>query len=99
MKTNKKAILGFAVTMIFSLAIMQGISTKNNKQDANIQQIGAASMYVAGNSESTSTKVTAGLTGAFWTGIATWCVDGAFATGVVTPAAATCWAGAAVAGL
>ncbi len=41
MKTNKKAILGFAVAMIFSLGFMQGMSTKSN-QDVAIQQLGGA---------------------------------------------------------
>ncbi|QZE15061.1 hypothetical protein K4L44_04325 [Halosquirtibacter laminarini] len=39
MKTNKKAILGFAVAMIFSLGFMQGMSTKSN-HDITIQQLG-----------------------------------------------------------
>ncbi|MBI9069241.1 MAG: hypothetical protein JEZ09_18230 [Salinivirgaceae bacterium] len=50
MKTNKKAILGFAVAMVFSLAFMQGISNKNNI-DQNNQQVGVACTVVAANSE------------------------------------------------
>ena len=51
MKQNKKAILGFAVAMIFSLGIMQGISTKNNKQDMSLQHVTAACFYAAANTE------------------------------------------------
>ncbi|MBI9069240.1 MAG: hypothetical protein JEZ09_18225 [Salinivirgaceae bacterium] len=51
MKTNKKAILGFAVAMVFSLAIMQGISTKNN-QDVTLQQVSIGAGYMAGSAES-----------------------------------------------
>ena len=51
MKTNKKAIFGFAVAMIFSLAIMQGISTKNSKEDVSMQQITVGCGYMAGSSE------------------------------------------------
>jgi hypothetical protein len=47
MKTNKKAILGFAVAMVFSLAFMQGISNKNDV----VQQVGVACTVVAANSE------------------------------------------------
>ncbi len=56
MKTNKKAILGFAVAMVFSLAFMQGISTKSN-QVANLQQVSIGAGYMAGNAESTSGTV------------------------------------------
>jgi len=41
MKKNKKAIFGLAIAMIFSLAFMQGMSTKSN-DDMTIQQIGLA---------------------------------------------------------
>ncbi len=46
MKTNKKAILGFAITMIFSLAIMQAQNIKLAKQDLNVQQLGLAAAGV-----------------------------------------------------
>lgn len=64
MKTNKKAILGFAITMIFSLAIMQGMSLKSNQQDITIQQIGAGAAYGAANTEGGTSAIlsyTAGL--------------------------------------
>ncbi len=51
MKTNKKAILGFAVAMVFSLGLMQGINQKSIQQnDMNIQQVGAG-MIIAGAEE------------------------------------------------
>jgi hypothetical protein len=54
MKNNKKAILGFALSMIFSLALMQGISQKNVQQQRNLQQISLGSAYAAGQAESQS---------------------------------------------
>ena len=52
MKQNKKAILGFAVAMIFSLGIMQGISQKNvQQQDINLQQVSIGAGYIAGETE------------------------------------------------
>lgn len=54
MKTNKKAILGFAMSMIFSLAIMQGISQKNVQQQRCLQQVSLGSAYAAGQAESQS---------------------------------------------
>jgi|LFRM01.1.fsa_nt_gb hypothetical protein len=54
MKTNKKAILGFAMSMIFSLAIMQGISQKNVQQQRSLQQVSLGSAYAAGQAESQS---------------------------------------------
>ena len=51
MKTNKKAILGFAVAMVFSLAFMQGISTQNYKQDVSLHQISWAAGYASGATE------------------------------------------------
>lgn len=48
-KINKKAILGFAMSIVFSLAIMQGISQKNvQQQDMNLQQVGAGVMVLGG---------------------------------------------------
>ena len=54
MKTNKKAILGFAMSKIFSLAIMQGISQKNVQQQRSLQQVSLGSAYAAGQAESQS---------------------------------------------
>jgi hypothetical protein len=51
MKTNKKAIFGFATAMIFSMALMQGISKKSNEQDMSLQQLGAACAVGASYSE------------------------------------------------
>ena len=42
---NKKAILGFAMTMIFSLAIMQGISQKSvQQQDVSLMSWGCGAV-------------------------------------------------------
>jgi len=73
MKTNKKAILGFAASMIFSLALMQGINQNSIQQkDQNIQQVSGACAWAAGQAESDSwTNVwTAGslMTGSFASG-------------------------------
>lgn len=65
-KANKKAILGFAMSMIFSLAVMQGISQKNVQQhDKNLQQIGAALVVGAayGASEDPGMAAAVGFTG------------------------------------
>ncbi|MDC9722853.1 MAG: hypothetical protein PSN34_08770 [Urechidicola sp.] len=51
MKTNKKVILGFAMAMIFSLALMQGVATTSNKQNVSLQQVSAGCAYMAGESE------------------------------------------------
>jgi len=51
MKTNKKVILGFAMAMIFSLALMQGVATTSNKQDVNLQQVSIGAGYMAGETE------------------------------------------------
>ncbi len=53
MKTNKKAILGFAVAMVFSLAFMQGVSTKNTN-DVSMQQVCVGSAIAAGYCENGS---------------------------------------------
>tara|TARA_B100000780_G_scaffold277983_1_gene250096 strand:+ start:2943 stop:3233 length:291 start_codon:yes stop_codon:yes gene_type:complete len=50
MKTNKKAVLVFAMTMIFSLGLMQGTMKKENKQ-MNLQQVAVGAGYMAGSSE------------------------------------------------
>jgi len=50
MKKNKKAIFGLAIAMIFSLSLMQGISTNTNS-NSNIQQVAAGCAYMACNSE------------------------------------------------
>lgn len=54
MKTNKKAVLGFAVAMVVSLSVMQGNAMKSNKQDVNIQQISIGCAVGAGFCESGS---------------------------------------------
>tara|TARA_B100000780_G_C21093309_1_gene440723 strand:- start:1324 stop:1617 length:294 start_codon:yes stop_codon:yes gene_type:complete len=51
MKTNKKIVLAFAMTMIFSLGLMQGVIKNENKQDMNLQQVSVAAGYFAGMSE------------------------------------------------
>jgi len=49
---NKKTILGFAMSMIFSLAIMQGISQKNvQQQDRNLQQLSIGASYIGASCE------------------------------------------------
>lgn len=51
-KINKKIILGFAMSMIFSLAIMQGVSQKNvQTQDMNLQQASIGAAYMATQTE------------------------------------------------
>ena len=50
MKKNKKAIFGLAIAMIFSLSLMQGISTNTNS-NSNIQQVSAVCAYMAYESE------------------------------------------------
>jgi hypothetical protein len=67
MKTNKKAILGFALAMVFSLAIMQGNSIKGNKQDVNL--VGAAIAYYGseqGGAANTISSCAAGTVVAGW---------------------------------
>lgn len=51
MKTNKKAVLGFAVAIVFSLAFMQGNTIKSTKQDVSLQQVGGVAAYVGGSME------------------------------------------------
>jgi len=51
MKTNKKVIFGFATAMVFSLALMQGMSTKEVKQDMRLQQLSVGASYMAGETE------------------------------------------------
>lgn len=51
MNTNKKAILGFAVAMVFSLAFMQGNTIKSTKESVNTQQVAVGAAYMAGESE------------------------------------------------
>ena len=59
MKTNKKAVLVFAMTMIFSLGLMQGTMKKENKQ-MNLQQVAVGAGYMAGSSEGGAAAVTVG---------------------------------------
>jgi hypothetical protein len=91
MKTNKKAVLGFAIAMIFSLAMMQGMNMKSNHQDVNVQQMTAAAGYMAVSSEGGAAVQTAwGFTSALgWeTSGALWTAAGAAAaTGILSPAA------------
>lgn len=71
MRTNKKAILGFAMAMIFSLAILQGYSTKNSKRDVSMQQIALSCASVADRSEGVAYagwSAAAGTAGAFASG-------------------------------
>ena|ERR1035437_9238115 len=49
MKTNKKAVLGFAVAMVVSLSVMQGSLKQNN--GANLQQLSLGTAYMAGSTE------------------------------------------------
>ncbi|MCF6297031.1 MAG: hypothetical protein L3J08_03460 [Flavobacteriaceae bacterium] len=51
MNKNKKTILGFAMAMIFSLALMQGVATTSNKQDMSLQQLTVGAGYMAGETE------------------------------------------------
>lgn len=61
MKTNKKAILGFAVAMIFSLAFMQGVS-KSNNHDYNQLTLGCAyGSALAGSEGNVGASATLGI--------------------------------------
>lgn len=82
MKTNKKAVFGFAVAMIFSLAIMQGISTKNSKQDVSMQQVcvgsAVASSYCEdGGAAQAGLLAVSALSGAYATNVASTLVTAA----------------------
>ena len=55
MKKNKKAIFGLAIAMIFSLSLMQGISTKQN-QDINLSQVSIGASWVGGQCEDPGNK-------------------------------------------
>ncbi len=81
MKTNKKAVLGFAIAMIFSLAIIQGFVT-NNKQDFSLQQVSlsCASMADSGEGNNAGWLAASGVTGAFASGFY---VNGLITTGTV----------------
>ncbi len=53
---KKKTILAFAMSMIFSLATLQGMSQKNvQQQDMNLQQAGAACIYIASKAKAGTT--------------------------------------------
>ncbi len=53
MKKNKKAIVGFALAMVTSMAFMQSMAHKSATQnsDVNKQQISIGAGYMAGSSE------------------------------------------------
>jgi hypothetical protein len=51
-KASKKAILGFAMSMIFSMGIIQGISQKSvQTQNVTLQQVSLGCGYMSGRSE------------------------------------------------
>ncbi len=70
MKTNKKAILGFAVAMVFSLAFMQGMSIKHERQNMTLMGWGASavSSYASSEGEHGLAAAWAGLSGFAYTG-------------------------------
>lgn len=39
------------MAMIFSLALLQGVATTNNKQDVSLQQVSIGAGYMAGSTE------------------------------------------------
>jgi hypothetical protein len=59
MKTNKKAVLGFAVAMVVSLSVMQGNAMKTNKQDVNL--VGAAVCYYSAEQGGSTVNQIAGI--------------------------------------
>ena len=61
MKTNKKTFLGFAMAMIFSLALMQGVATTSDKQDITLQQVSLGALYMAGETEGGASNVWGGI--------------------------------------
>jgi len=78
MKTNKKAVLGFAVAMVVSLSVMQGSLKQNN--NANLQQLSLGTAYMAGSTE--------GGTSSMWNQATNLLTVVAGATGVVALGAA-----------
>ncbi|HSD09293.1 hypothetical protein [Flavobacterium sp.] len=101
MKTNKKAVLGFAVAMVFSLAFMQANSMKSTKQDISVQQVSVGAGYMAGASEGGASGgwvAVSAMTGGYATtvggGLATtWFVSG------TNPAGWVAWTSVGVAAL
>ena len=88
MKTDKKAILGFAIAMIFSLAIMQGTYVKSGKQDFCLQQLCGASAVVASKTEgavSAAFAATSVMAGAVAVNLTTQGITNIYATAPVTP--------------
>lgn len=59
MKTNKKAVLGFAVAMVVSFSFLQGSNIKNLKQDSSIQQVAGVAGGIASSTDG------------FWSGFST----------------------------
>lgn len=80
MENNKKAILGFAIAMVFSLAFMQGMSTKSNN-DVSMQQVSIGCGYMATSSEG-------GAVGAWTAGAA---ISGGIAINVATGGSLLSW--------
>ena len=79
---KKKAILAFAMSMILSLATLQGISQKNvQQQDMNLQQISVGSAMLAAETE--------GAWKGFWVATAT--MSGAVASGLTVAAITNVW--------
>lgn len=82
MKKNKKAILGFAVAMVFSLAFMQGVCKYNS--DVSLQQVSVGAGYMAGETEGGASGAwasVAGMTGSYAAGGAIYGVSTIYATG------------------
>lgn len=95
MKTKKKAILGIAMAMIFSLAFMQGINQKSvQQQDRNLQQLGLGAAYASGETEggvSTACAYVAATCGTLATGMAGFGVSTFYLSGT-TPVGWGYWA-------
>ncbi len=51
MKNSKKAILGFLIATLFSLAILQGMSIKNERHDITLISWGAGAVASYASSE------------------------------------------------
>jgi len=79
MKKNKKAIFGFVVAMIISLALMQGV-INNNNNDFSMQQVSLSCASMADHSESVSGVVSYGTAAAVSGCFASYFIASGFAT-------------------
>ncbi len=57
MKKSKKTILGFAMAMIFSISLIQGVVVKED----NLQQVSLGALYMAGETDGGASAVWGGI--------------------------------------